>query len=116
MIDRNHGWNVSFKPLFVGFVISLLLAIGMYRIADRQILSGDLFTLTIFSLAIAQALVQLFFFMHVGLEKKPHWISISFLFTLVVILIIIGGSIWIMNHLNYNMMPMPENMPTHGAF
>jgi cytochrome o ubiquinol oxidase operon protein cyoD len=116
MIDRNHGWNVSYKPLFLGFMLSLLLAIGMFRIADRELLSGDIFTLAIFGLAIFQALLQLFFFMHVGLEAKPHWVSVSFVFTVLVILIIVGGSIWIMNNLNYNLMPMDKPMPTHGAF
>lgn len=116
MIDKNHGWNASFKPLFLGFILSLVLVVAMYRIADRTHLTGDLFTITIFGLAIGQALLQLFFFMHVGMETKPHWVSITFIFTVLVIFIVIGGSIWIMNNLDYNMMPMDKPMPTHGAF
>lgn len=116
MIDKNHGWNVSYKPVFIGFFMSLVLAFGMYRIAAKQHLTGDLFGFTLFGLAIFQTLIQLVLFMQVGLESKPRWISVSLIFTVVVILIVIGGSVWIMNNLNYNLMPMPETMPKHGAF
>ncbi|MBM3207938.1 MAG: hypothetical protein FJZ57_04960 [Chlamydiae bacterium] len=116
MIDRNHGWNVSFKPVLLGFMLSLFFAVAMYRIADRQHLSGDAFAWTIFSIGFIQALIQLVFFMQVGLENKPHWVSLSFIFTVIVIVIVVGGSIWIMNNLDYNLMPMTRPMPTHGAF
>lgn len=116
MIDRNHGWNVSYKPVFLGFILSLFFATAMYRIADRQHLTGDLFFLMIFAVAFVQAMLQLVFFMQVGLESRPHWVSLSLLFTAFVILIVIGGSLWIMHNLDYNLMPMPDKMPTHGAF
>jgi cytochrome o ubiquinol oxidase operon protein cyoD len=116
MIDRNHGWNTSYKPVFIGFVISTLLLVGMLRVAQRGLLHGTLFTTAIFTLAILQALVQLFFFMQVGMESRPKWVSLSFVFTVVVIFIVIGGSLWIMHNLDYNMMPMSSPMPSHGAF
>lgn len=105
MIDPHHGWNVSFKPQFLGFVLSLILLVGAYQITVKHGFSIGLFTLTICGFAIAQALVQLVFFLHLGLESKPHWNTITFLFVVLVILIIIGGSIWIMNNINYNLMP-----------
>lgn len=116
MIDKNHGWNVSFKPVILCFLISAILAFAMYRIADKAHISGNLLVFSLFGLAIFQAIVQLILFMQVGLESKPHWVSVSLIFTIVVILIVIGGSIWIMNNLNYNLMPMTKPMPTHGSF
>jgi cytochrome o ubiquinol oxidase subunit IV len=116
MIDKNHGWNVSFKPVILGFLLSVILAFAMYRVSDKSHLTGDLLVFSLFGLAIFQALIQLVLFMQVGLESRPHWVSISLIFTILVILIVIGGSIWIMNNLNYNMMPMTKPMPTHGSF
>lgn len=116
MLDRHHGWNVSYKPVFLGFMLSLFLATAMYRIADKGHLIGALFFVMIFGVAFVQAIVQLVFFMQVGLESKPHWVSISLLFTVFVILIVVGGSLWIMQNLDYNLMPMSHKMPTHGAF
>lgn len=105
MIDPHHGWNASLKPSCLGFVLSLILVFAAYRIVDYSHLSDLTLILTIAGLAIGQALLQLVFFMHLGLESKPHWNTITFLFTALVIILIIGGSVWIMNHLNYNLMP-----------
>lgn len=59
-------------------------------------------------LAVAQLLVQLVFFLHMGKESKPRWNAIVFSFMLLVVGIIVIGSIWVMNNLHYNMMPSYE--------
>jgi cytochrome o ubiquinol oxidase subunit IV len=116
MIDRNHGWVASYRPVILGFFFSFLLTYALYRTVDREHLSGTLFTISIFGLAMLQTIIQLVMFLQVGMESRPHWNSISFFFAIIVILIVIGGSIWIMNNLNYYLMPMTKPMPTHGAF
>jgi cytochrome o ubiquinol oxidase operon protein cyoD len=80
------------------------MTVAIYRIVTHNELSDFLLTLTIFGLAIFQAVVQLFFFLHLGMESKPHWGMITFLFTVLVIIVVIGGSLWIMNNLNYDLM------------
>jgi cytochrome o ubiquinol oxidase operon protein cyoD len=109
MIDIKHGWNQSFKPQFIGFVLSFLLVFACHRIVVHHHLTNDLLIWTVFSFAILQALIQLVFFMHLGLESKPHWNTITFIFVVMVILIVIGGSMWIMNNLDYNLMPPMEH-------
>ena len=105
MIDAHHGWNLSFKPQFIGFTASFILLVAVHRIVTHYELTSDLLNFTIVGLALGQALIQLFFFFHVGLETKPHWSLITFLFTILVILIIVFGSMWIMSNLNYDLMP-----------
>jgi cytochrome o ubiquinol oxidase subunit IV len=109
MIDAHHGWNASYKPQFLGFVMSLLLTVAAYRIVMEHELTDFFLTLIIFGFGLAQAVIQLLFFFHIGLESKPRWGMITFLFTLMVALIIIGGSLWIMSNLSYDLMPpMPH--------
>ena len=103
MIDSNHGWNASFKAPSIGFVLSLTLIGSIYRASDH--LSGAALAYTVLGLGATLVLIQLFFFLHVGVESKPHWATISFFFTLLVVIIIVGGSLWIMQNLNYNTMP-----------
>jgi len=105
MIDTHHGWLRSYKPQFLGFVISVLLTIAAYRIVTYYELTDFLLIATVFGLAALQAVIQLFFFLHLGMESKPHWGMITFLFTLLIIFLVIGGSLWIMNNLNYDLMP-----------
>jgi cytochrome o ubiquinol oxidase operon protein cyoD len=113
MLDREHGWNISLKPPVLGYVLSLIILAGMYRLVARHHLSGSALVWTVFGLGVTQALLQLIFFLHLGLESKPHWNSITFLFALLVVVIVIGGSMWIMQNLNYNVMP-PMKEVFHG--
>ena len=105
MIDTHHGWNLSYKPQYVGFVMSVILTVAAYRIVVNHELSDFLLMITIVGFAFLQAIIQLVFFLHLGLESRPHWGMITFLFTVLVLVIFIGGSLWIMNNLDYNLMP-----------
>lgn len=109
MIDSHHGWNASYKPQFIAFVISLMLVVAVYRIVVHYELTQGLLVATICILAFLQVVAQLFFFFHLGLESKPRWGMITFLFTLLIAIIVIGGSLWIMSNLNYNLMPNMEH-------
>lgn len=102
MFDAHHGWNVSFKPLFWGLILSALLLGGMYWVADASVASGWVFALIVLGLAIVQAIVQFILFMHVGIEQKPRWGLMVFLFMLLIIFILVAGSLWIMANINYN--------------
>ena len=78
-----------------------------------KILTGHVLIYSLAGLALIQAIVQLFFFLHLGQEAKPRWQLFIFLFMLFIMLIIVIGSIWIMVDLNDRMMlnmPMMEGM------
>ncbi len=109
MIDAHHGWNASYKPQYLGLTLSFIMTIAAYRIVTHYELTEPLLTLTIVGLGLFQVIAQLFFFFHLGLESKPKWGVVTFIFTVLVIVIVIGGSLWIMSNLNYNLMPTMEN-------
>jgi heme/copper-type cytochrome/quinol oxidase subunit 4 len=47
-------------------------------------------------------MVQLFFFLHIGRESKPRLNAAAFLFATLVVTILVAGSLWIMDNLNYH--------------
>jgi len=96
--------DTSFKLVFVGFFISLLLTLGIYFLGVGHYWSGLTLMSVILVLAGVQAVFQMIYFLHVGIESKPYWNLITFLFMVLVVVVVIGGSIWIMYNLNYNMM------------
>ena len=104
--------KLTVKPYIIGFVLSLLLTFGAFFIVNQHVspqhmeFSHTFIIMTILILAIAQLLVQLFFFLHMGREQKPRWNMAVFLSFISLILMIVIASIWIMYHLNYNMSPM----------
>ena len=110
MIDRLHGWNKSLKPLFLGFTLSFILLVAVYRLDVFRHLPPRVLDIAIVSFAIIQVAIQLIFYFHLGLESKPAWNLITFLFVIFIIFIVIGGSLWIMSNLNYNVMPKEMSM------
>ena len=101
-MDRHHGWYVSAKPVVIGFVLSLLLIAAAFLSAPSSL---PMIKPLLFVLAVVQATLQLIFFMHLGIEEKPRWNLITFCLLVLMIIIIVVGSIWIMYHLDYNVMP-----------
>ena len=97
-----HG---TIESYVVGFLVSLILTVGAYLVVEKHLLVGNLLILTVLGFAIAQFLVQVIFFLHLNREARPRWKSKAFMFTFMTVIIIVAGSLWIMNHLNYNMMP-----------
>lgn len=89
-----------------GFLVSLALTLIAYLIiTEPQFfqLSNDTVIATIFTLALIQAVIQLMFFINVWKEEGPLWNLAVFISTVSIMFIVIFFSIWIMNHLNYNM-------------
>ena len=108
MIDAHHNWNLSFKPITLGFIFSLILTAAAYRIVTHYHLSNMVLTSAVVVLGCVQAVLQVIFYLHVGLEAKPHWNTVMFLFMVLLMVIVVGGSLWIMHNLGYNVMPSME--------
>ena len=105
----------TFKSYVIGFVSSVVLTLLAYFLVDLHVrsshewISHPVLIFVIIGLALVQLLIQLIFFLHLGQESKPRWNLFVFLSTFSIILILVVGSLWIMNHLNYNMMSADVN-------
>lgn len=105
MIDASHKWNTSLKPLIWGFILSLVFTCITYYIAIGHGLSTGGLLAFVLLMATFQSIIQFAFFLHIFIESKPRWNLMVFLFMLLIIVVLVGGSIWIMNNLDYNVMP-----------
>lgn len=105
IVARHHPRQGSLKSYTVGFVLSIILTLLPFYIVVNEMVSGWSLVASLFGFAFAQLLVQLQFFIHLGEESKPRWNLIMFLSMALFLLIVVIGSIWVMNSLNYNMMP-----------
>lgn len=90
----------------IGFIDSVVLTLLSYGLVTGKLVSGTLAVAVIIVLAMAQLIVQLVFFLHLGQEERPRWKFWAFCAMSVVLLIVVVGSLWIMKNLNYNMMRM----------
>lgn len=106
-------WHGSLKAYIIGFFLSLILTILSFSLVVTQALSGHHLIYAILGLGILQAIVQLLCFLHLGQEAKPRWETLIFCFTILILLIIVIGSLWIMNDLEHRMMPEMSKEKTH---
>jgi cytochrome o ubiquinol oxidase subunit IV len=91
-----------------GLLASLVLTLAAYFLIINPEwfdVGNKMAVVFIFSLAAIQSIVQLICFIDIWREKGPLWNFYVFLSTLSIIFVIIFFSIWIMHHLNCNMMP-----------
>lgn len=106
-------WHGSYKSYLIGFIASLLLTSASFLLVITGTLSGHALIYTLVGLAMAQAVFQLLFFLHVGQEAKPRWETLVFIFMLLLLAIIAIGSLWVMNDLNDRVMAGMMKEMTH---
>jgi cytochrome o ubiquinol oxidase operon protein cyoD len=98
----------SVRSYTIGFALSLALTSIAFLLTHKHLRTGhvmpsDTFMLWALSfLAITQLFVQLIFFLHLDRESKPRWNNTVLAFAAIVVIILVGGSIWIMTNLNYH--------------
>ncbi|GAC1371066.1 MAG: cytochrome o ubiquinol oxidase subunit IV [Candidatus Saccharimonadales bacterium] len=99
----------TYRSYITGFGLSLLLTVAAFGAVwahlGQGLLSVGMLIAVLAVLAAAQLMVQLLFFLHLAEEKSPRWNLLSLLFAGMVLLVIVGGSLWIMKHLDYHMSP-----------
>ncbi len=103
------GANGTHATYMIGFILSVVLTLVAYFFVTHHSFSRDMLIVVIMGLAFVQFIVQLFFFLHLGSDTRPRWKLYVLLFMLVVVGIIVIGSLWIMNHLDYHMDPEHVN-------
>ena len=92
----------------VGFVLCLFLTTMAYYMVVHKTTSANNLLAVIVGLATVQVLVQVYFFLHLGRGPKPLYNLAFFAGTVAIIAFVVGGSLFIMSHLHYNMLPPDE--------
>lgn len=101
-----------------GFVACLTLTTAAFFAVQLHLNNGLLtrgwLSLIIAVCAVIQCLVQLFCFLHIRHEAKPRWKVLVLIFMVSIVVIVVAGSIWIMDNLNYHMNTMtPQQVQTY---
>ncbi len=104
-VSAEHGTTGSYV---VGFILSLIFTFIPYYLVKYQAMSGTLLLVTILGFAVIQLVIQVTFFLHLGRGPKPNWNLFFFIATVGIILVVVGGSIMIMNNLYRNMIPSDQ--------
>lgn len=103
-IDTEYGASHGTTQSYVaGFILSILLTLVAYELVTMHIMSGTEAVVAIMVLALLQLLTQVVFFLHLSNRSRARWNLTAFVFTALLVIILVVGSLWIMSNLNYNM-------------
>lgn len=101
--EHAHG---SLRSYLIGFGLSVILtAIPFWLVMTGALDSKQGTALAIMALAVIQIVVHMVFFLHMNVRSENGWTMMALIFTLVLVVITLTGSLWVMYHLNTNMMP-----------
>ncbi len=113
----------TLKHYLIGFFGSLLLVLSAFTLVEihlasnHRLLAHETIVPLLFLLAFLQTALQLRYFLHLGGRGSRGNIT-AFAAALGIIVIIMAGSYWIMEKLNYNMTPEQINnyLQDQGSF
>lgn len=106
--DDGHSHGTR-RGYLIGFALSAVLtALPFWLVMSGAITNAQTTAAIIVALAFVQIVVHTIFFLHINTKSEGGWTLMALIFTVVIVAIVISGSLWIMFHLNSNMM-MPMN-------
>lgn len=114
--DDHHddGPHSSFSGYMVGFLLSVVLtAIPFWLVMAGVVTHRPTAVLVLGAFAVAQILVHMVCFLHMNGKVEGGWTLLSTLFTAVFVAIAIAGTLWVMFHMNANMMPAHGDHAAH---
>ena len=94
----------------IGLVLSALLTGGSFYVLGTHLIWGPAIPAALVVLAIAQIGIHLVFFLHITTAPDNTNNVLALAFGILIVALIVGGSLWIMAHLDHNMLPMNELM------
>jgi cytochrome o ubiquinol oxidase subunit IV len=103
-----HGTLGSYM---IGFGLSVLLtAIPFWLVITKALANPQATGIVIMAFAAVQIVVHMIFFLHMSTRSEGGWTFMALIFTVVLVVITLSGSMWVMYHLNHNMMPMDAHV------
>lgn len=104
-LTTQHAEHGTTKSYVIGFVLSIVFSLIPYFVVVNKSMSGTALQATILVFAMIQMLIQITFFLHLGRGPKPDWNLFFFISTAGIIAVVVGGSVFIIDNLHYNMSP-----------
>lgn len=103
-VDSTGASRGSLKSYLTGFVLALILTAIPFAMVMSGAFSAAATLTGIFGAAMVQILVHLHYFLHLDSSSSARWNVLALAFTILILSLFVGGTLWIMSNLNYRMM------------
>jgi cytochrome o ubiquinol oxidase operon protein cyoD len=109
--------HASVKSYMIGFVLSIILTaipFGLVMNQNHYGFTAGTVLAAVLLLAVVQVFVHVVYFLHMDRSAEQRWNVVAFAFTVMILVIVVSGSVWIMHNANNNM-AHGENMGAEGT-
>ena len=104
--DGDGHAESTFRGYMTGFILSVILTvIPFWLVMGNVFEKSGVTALVILGLGAVQMCVHIVYFLHMNTRAEGGWSMLAMIFTLIIVVIALAGSLWVMYHLNTNMMP-----------
>jgi cytochrome o ubiquinol oxidase subunit IV len=107
LFGEQRGLGASVLTYVYGLVLAILLTVASFWAAHTELIYGPSVPMAIAVFAVAQMGIHLVFFLHITTSPDNTNNVLALAFGLLIAGLVVFGSLWIMQHLNQNLMPMP---------
>jgi len=108
--EDEKGAASGVRGYVVGLVLAACLTLASFWAVSTHLIYEPAIPITLITLAIAQMGIHLVFFLHITTDPDNKNTVLALAFGIFIVCLVIFGTIWIMDHLNHNMMPMDRLM------
>ncbi len=110
MDAADHTVTHGVERYLLGLFLAALLTAASFYVVNTHLILGPGIPTALVVLAVAQIGVHLVFFLHITTDPDNTNNMLALAFGLLIVILIIAGSIWIMNNLDANMLPSYQQM------
>ncbi len=103
--------HATLRGYLTGFALSVILtAIPFWLVMSGTISIKQGTAAIILGFAVVQMIVHMIYFLHMDAKSEGGWSMMALIFSLILVVIVLTGSLWVMYHLDTNMMPSMHDM------
>jgi cytochrome o ubiquinol oxidase operon protein cyoD len=106
--DEGRSLGAEVRGYILGLALAIALTIASFWAVQTHLIYGPGIPMALVVLAVAQMGIHLVFFLHIttGPDNTNNVLALAF--GVLIVSLVVFGSVWVMAHLNHNMVPMGE--------
>jgi cytochrome o ubiquinol oxidase subunit IV len=102
-LESTGAGRGSLRRYATGFILSVALTAIAFALVMYGPLSRTATVAAILAAAVVQIMVHLHYFLHLDASSRARWNVLALLFALLIMVLVVGGTLWIMAHLQYRL-------------
>ncbi len=110
--EDREGIREGVRSYVLGLALAIALTIASFWVARTHIIYGPSVPVALVVLAVAQMGIHLVFFLHITTAPDNTNNVLALALGILIVFVLVFGTVWVMAHMNHNMMSMHEPLAT----